>query len=161
MLHESAVYKAALRTSLSCSYAAVLSNARVALSIQTGDDMARTCRYFPYKNDAETVPRVVNQFIEQAQKESGMATQAFTQAMATQNRDAGQEDDGDDDVIEVLPDDNGPSVPLPVFEVFWQVGPCTPSWCIVFFTFFTVTSFHSCHISGQGRVPPAIDFERL
>lgn len=103
------------------------------------------CRYFPYKNDAETVPRVVNQFIQQAQKESGMATQAFTQAMATQNRDAGHDDDGDDDVIEVLPDD-GPSVPLPVFEVFWQVSPSTLSWCMLVLASFTVTRFHRGHL---------------
>lgn len=78
-------------------------------------------RYFPFKNDSETVPRVVNQFIQQAQKETGMATQAFTQAVVTQAREA-DSTMLDDDVIEVMPDEDLPGdMSLPIFEVFWQV----------------------------------------
>lgn len=83
--------------------------------------MEVSLRYFPYKNDAETVPRVMNQFIQQAQKETGMATQAFTQAMMTQAREL---DSAmlDDDIIEVIPDEDfSVDIPLPIFEVFWQV----------------------------------------
>eukprot|EP00892_Ulva_mutabilis_P012666 jgi/Ulvmu1/9772/UM056_0012.1 len=92
-----------------------------ALDVPGKGNVEGTLWYFPYKNDAETVPRVVNQFIQQAQKETGMATQAFTQAvMVTQAR----EHDStmlDDDIIEVLPDDDyAADIPLPVFEVFWQ-----------------------------------------
>ena len=50
-----------------------------------------------------------------------MATQAMTQAIATQNRVVvGGDDDADDDVI-MLPDETGAAgIPLPIFEVFWQ-----------------------------------------
>ena len=78
------------------------------------------CRYFPFKDDRETVPKVDNQFIKQALKDGGMHTQ-LTQAVtqATQNG-AFQ----DPDVIEIDSGDETPEIHAhPIFEIFWQVPP--------------------------------------
>lgn len=76
------------------------------------------CRYFPFKEDRETVPQAVNQFIRQAQKDGGMGTQ-LTQAITqlTQNPDF------QDEVIEINSADEAEEIPgtQPIFEVFWQV----------------------------------------
>lgn len=80
--------------------------------------MPSQCRYFPYKDDRETVPVAVNQFIKQAQKESGIGTQLTqTLTQATQNAQAQQE------VIEIDSADELEELQgeHPIFEVFWQV----------------------------------------
>lgn len=87
------------------------------------------CRYFPYVNDAETVPESQNQFIEQAQKEAHGGTQAaLTQRMVTQ---ASKERSMEVDCLTSDDEDAGaPPAPHPIFEVFWQVRP--PRRCAAF-----------------------------
>lgn len=95
----------------------------------------RACRYFPFVNDAETLPQCANEFIKQAQKE------AFaTQPVATQQRGATQGGGGDfaADVVDLCDDEDEPAAlePHPTFEVFWQVlarSACTslPRWILV------------------------------
>jgi hypothetical protein len=65
----------------------------------------------------------VNQFIKQAQKDTGMGTQAVTQA-ATQQRDFQA------DVIEIDSADEAEelNVPHPIFELFWQVRSSAYTW---------------------------------
>ena len=75
------------------------------------------CRYFPFVNDAETLPQCTNEFIKQAQKEA-FATQQppATQRPQTQGDFAG-------DVVDLCDEDEEPAAiePHPTFEVFWQV----------------------------------------
>lgn len=103
--------------------------------------LAFICRYFPYVNDAETMPYSNNQFIEQAQKDS-FGTQVLTQRKATQ-----VSKEGSGDILCLSSDDEeepAGNVPHPTFEVFWQER-CL-SWSE--FQDMTTANALACHLWG-------------